>query len=235
MTAKLALVLGFPLVVLHRPRQNHLLVDSTLVEIHLLLLLRKLIVMLVGVMIRRVTRRREVVDLASGPPLHLHPRHRHRRRMLLLVLPTILLHLVVMKTKVTLPTLEHSNLVHPQATRSQKEDVVKTKRTGSKVAERRKQVLALGFRLVPMRQKTSQLQQHLLGLGRQPKKRMRRRHWLPHLHLEVHHLRRKLTTRQVRLHLDPLLPMRKRKVTQHQRARQASLSANHLRVREPLQ
>mmetsp|Transcript_10942 Transcript_10942/g.16373 ORF Transcript_10942/g.16373 Transcript_10942/m.16373 type:complete len:266 (-) Transcript_10942:524-1321(-) len=183
-------------------------------------------------MIRRMTRQREVLDSALGP-LH-HRRHHHQRRMLRLVLAKVLLHLGLMKTKVTLPTPERLNLAQLQVTQSQNEDVVATKRMISKMVERRKQVLALDFHLVRLLPKTRQLRQHPLRLGQPAKKTMCRRHRLPHLHSEIQHLRRRLTMRQLRSHLDPLLPLRKRKQLQHRLVRQASLSVNQLRVRVPL-
>mmetsp|Transcript_31698 Transcript_31698/g.47506 ORF Transcript_31698/g.47506 Transcript_31698/m.47506 type:complete len:267 (+) Transcript_31698:2088-2888(+) len=182
-------------------------------------------------MIRRMSLQREVLESALGP---LHRLHHHQRRMLRLVLAKVLLHLGLMKTKVTLPTLERLNLAQLQVNQSQNEDVVATKRMISKMVERRRQVLALDFHLVRLLPKTRQLRQHPLRLGQPAKKTMCRRRRLPHLHSEVLHLRRRLTMRQLRSHLDPLLPLRKRKQPQHRLARQASLSVNQLRVRVPL-
>ena len=78
-----------------------------------------------------------------------------------------------MRTKVTLPTLQLSNLAQHQATRSQNEDAVVKKKMRSKAVERRLQVLALVLHLVRMLPKTSRLRQHPLRLGKRAKTMMR--------------------------------------------------------------
>mmetsp|Transcript_1974 Transcript_1974/g.3340 ORF Transcript_1974/g.3340 Transcript_1974/m.3340 type:complete len:306 (+) Transcript_1974:2640-3557(+) len=232
MMPKQTLVLDFPLPVLHRPRQNLFLGDSALV-VRLVPRRRQLRILLVRVMMRRTTSQRVMLDLALGLPHH-HRRH-HRRRMLHLVLPKILLHLELMRTMVTMPTLVLLNLTQRLATLSRNEDAVVKKKMRIRVVERRLQVLALVSHLVRMLPKTRQLQQHPLRLGQPAKTMMRRPHWLQHIHSEVKHLKRNLTMRQLRLHLDPLLPLWRRQIPQHRLPRQVSLSANHLRVQALLQ